>query len=165
MEYNSNVKEVIARLALIRATIAGGAFSDALVAGLNAGMGLMKRRIFNQSLDANGESLGPYYDRFYARKRDRAGRQIRRKDLEFTGTLRRSIEVVTINNTKAEIRITSDETADIARKQEQQIYNLRTGAPANDDNAGKVPIFELSKDEKDVVRTVTRDLIGQRFNF
>jgi hypothetical protein len=36
MEYNSNTKEILARFALIRANIAAGVFSDALVAGLNA---------------------------------------------------------------------------------------------------------------------------------
>lgn len=165
MDYNSNVKDVLARLALIRATIAAGAFSDALVAGLNAGMGVMKRRIFNQSLDADGNSLGPYYSEQYERDRRRRGRQTARKDLEMDGTVRRAIEVVTVNNTKAEIRITNAESADIARYQEVQIYNLRNGLPANSDSGGKVPIFELNADELEIVRTTTRELLAQKFNF
>lgn len=165
MEYNSNTKELLARIALIRATIASGVFSDVLVAGLNAGMGLMKRRIFNQSLDALGNSLGPYFSESYARERRREGRQTGRKDLEFEGTLRRSIEVVAVDNTKAEIRITNTETAEIARKQEVQIYNLLNGGEFDDVGAGKVPIFELSQDEEDVVRTTTRELLAQRFDF
>lgn len=165
MDYNSNVKEVLARLALIRATIAAGVFSDALVAGLNAGMGVMKRRIFNQSLDAEGNILGPYYSEQYARDRRREGRQTARKDLEFHGTLRRSIEVVTVNNTKAEIRITNFETAEIARKQEVQIFNLKNGLPYDADSGGKVPIFELNAEEFDIVRTTTRELLAQKFNF
>lgn len=165
MEYNSNTKEVMARLALIRAQIAAGVFSDALVAGFNAGMGVMKRRIFNQSLDTSGTSLGPYFSEQYERDRVRRGRQVARKDLEMDGTLRRAIEVITVNNTRAEIRITNEESALIARYQEQQIFNLRNGLPANEASGGKVPIFELDADELDIVKTVTRDLIAQKFDF
>lgn len=165
MAYKSNTKEILARLALIRATIATGAFQDALVAGLNAGMGVMKRRIFNQSLDALGNTLGPYFSEQYERDRQREGRQIGRKDLEFQGTLRRAIEVITVNNLKAEIRITNDRSAEIARFQEQQIYNLRNGLPANQESGQKVPIFELSEDELEIVRTTTRELLAQKFDF
>ena len=165
MEYVSNTKEVLARLAIIRAQIASGVFSDALVAGLNAGMGIMKRRIFNQSLDALGKSLGPYFSESYARDRRREGRQTDRKDLEFKGTLRRSIEVVSVNNTRAEIRITSPEEADIARKQEEMIFNLLNNLPWDAFGSGKVPIFELNADEVEITRTVTADLLAQKFNF
>lgn len=164
MTYDSNTKAILARLALIRASVAAGAFSDALVAGLNAGMGAMKLRIFNQSLDATGGSLGDY-EPTYARDRRRAGRQTENKDLEFTGTLRRAIEVVTVNNRRAEIRIVSDDQANIARWQEQQVYNLRTGAPGNEPSGGRVPIFELSPTEQSIVQTTTRALIKQKLNF
>lgn len=165
MIYKSNTKEQLARLALIRANIAAGVFSDSLVAGLNAGMAIMKRRIFNQSLDARGQTLGPYFSEQYARDRRRDGRQTSVKDLENTGTVRRSIEVVTVENTKAEIRFVSLESADIARWQEQQIANLRAGKAANDVSGLKVPIFELNEVELDIVRTTTRDLIRQKFEF
>jgi hypothetical protein len=165
VEYNSNTKDVMARLALIRATIASGAFSDSLAAGLNAGMGIMKRRIFNQSLDANGESLGPYYSDTYERERVRRGRQVAKKDLEMEGSLRRSIEVVTVNNLRAEIRIVNDDTANIARYQEQQIYNLRNGHAGNDATGGRVPIFELSEQEVQIVNSTTKALLAQKFNF
>jgi hypothetical protein len=165
MKYFSNTTEVLARLATIRALVAAGVFSDALVAGLNAGMGLMKRRIFNQSLDAEGVGLGPYFSEQYARDRRRSGRQTARKDLEFEGTLRRAIEVVTVHNTKAEIRITNDKAADIARWQEQQIANLRSNRPANEESGDRVPIFELNPTERSVVQTTTRELLRQKFNF
>jgi hypothetical protein len=165
MEYKSNTNEVLARLKLIRANIAAGVFSDALVAGLNAGMGAMKRRIFNQSLDALGASLGIYFSEQYERDRRREGRQVTRKDLEFEGTLRRAIEVIVVNNLKAEIRITNADSAEIARFQEQQIYNLRNGLPANQANGSKVPIFELSELELQIVRDTTRELLRQKFNF
>lgn len=165
MQYFSNTTEVMARLALIRGLIASGVFSDALVAGLNAGMGLMKRRIFNQSLDAEGVTLGPYFSEQYARDRRRAGRQTARKDLEVDGTLRRSIEVVTVSNTKAEIRITNEETANVARYQGQQIYNLRNNLPANEANGNRARIFELNPTELNVVQTTTRELLRQKFTF
>lgn len=165
MEFHSNIKQVQARLAFIKAQIAGGAFSDSLVAGLNAGMGVMKRRIFNQSQDAEGNTLGPYYSEQYERDRVRKGRQVNRKDLEVDGTLRRAIETVTVNNSKAEIRITNEDSANIARWQEQQIYNLKNGLEANAESGGKVPIFELSTDEKDIVRTTTRELLNQKLTF
>lgn len=165
MTYNSNTTEVLARLKQLRATIATGVFSDALVAGLNAGMAIMKRRIFNQSLDAEGQSLGPYFSEQYERDRRRAGRQTTNKDLEFDGTLRRSIEVVTINNTRAEVRFTNEREADIGRWQEQQIYNLRTGRPANEASGGRVPIFEFNEVENDITRTTTQELLTQKLNF
>lgn len=165
MEYRSNVKEVQARLALIRATIATGVFSDALVAGLNAGMGVMKRRIFNQSLAADGSSLGIYFSEQYERDRVREGRQIGRKDLEFEGSVRRAIEVITVNQTKAEVRLTDEESANIARWQEQQIYNLRNGLPANEASGGRVPIFEFNQLENEIATTTIQELIRQKFNF
>lgn len=165
MQYFSNTDQVLARLAVIRALVASGVFSDALVAGLNAGMGVMKRRIFNQSLDAEGGSLGPYFSEQYARDRRRKGRQTGRKDLEMEGTLRRAIEVVTVNNTRAEIRITNAHQADIARWQEQQIHNLRNNRPANEESGERVPIFELNATEKSIVQTTTRALLDQKLNF
>ena len=165
MEYNSNTKEVLARLIYIRALIASGVFSDVLVAGLNAAMGAMKRRIFNQSLDALGNSLGPYFSEQYARDRRREGRQTARKDLEFSGTLRRSIEVVAVENNRAEIRITNPEEVDIARKQEQMIFNLLNNLPFDAYGSGKVPIFELSDLEAEIARTTTRELLAEKLNF
>lgn len=165
MEYKSNTKEILAQLALFRANIAAGTFSDALVAGLNAGMGVMKRRIFNQSLDAEGVSLGPYYSEQYERDRRQAGRQIGRKDEEMTGSLRRAIEVITVNQTAAQIRITNERDANKARWQEQQIYNLRNGLGANEDSGQAVPIFELNAEEWDIVKTTTRELLLQKLNF
>jgi len=85
--------------------------------------------------------------------------------LEFDGTLRRAIEVVAVNNTKAQIRITNPDSADIARWQEQQIYNLRNGLPANSKSGGAIPVFELDPDEREITKTTTRELLNQKFNF
>lgn len=165
MAYQSNTQQQRERLDQLRILIQSGAVSDALVAGLNAGKAAMQRRIFNQSLAADGSSLGPYYSDQYARDRTRQGRQVANKDLEFTGTVRRSIEVVAVNNSRAEIRFTDDNSADIARWQEQQIYNLRNNLPANEASGGSVPIFTLSPLEISIVQTTTRALLNQRFQF
>lgn len=165
MAYISNTNLLLQRLKAIRTAVDQGNYSDALIAGLNAGMGIMKRRIFNQSLDANGESLGPYYSEQYERDRLRSGRQVARKDLEFQGSLRRSIEVVVINGRRAEVRITNLENALIAGYQEQQIYNLRNGLPANEASGGKVPIFQFSLLETQIADNTTRALLQQKFAF
>lgn len=165
MSYKSNTEQLRARVERLRQLVLSGAVSDALVVGLKAGMAAMERRIFNQSLDAEGRSLGPYFSEQYERDRRKAGRQVAVKDLEFHGSLRRSIDVVTINNSRAEIRFTDPESADIARWQEQQIYNLRNDRPANEASGGRVPIFTLTALERSIVQTTTRALIQQRFQF
>lgn len=165
MQYTSNTNELLERMKAIRQSLETGDFGDAVVAGLNTGMALMKRRIFNQSLDANGVFLGPYFSEQYARDRRRDGRQTARKDLENRGSVRRSIEVVLINNRRAEIRITNARNAEIARYQEQQIYNLRANLPANSASGQFVPIFKLNATELEIVRTTTLALLRQKFNF
>lgn len=165
MEYTSNTSDLLARFRQIKAALETGDFSDALVAGLNAGAAILKRRVFNQSLAADGSSLGPYYSEQYERDRVRKGRQVARKDLEFHGPLRRSIEVIAVNQTRAEVRITNAKNADIARYQEQQIANLRAGRPANEASGDRVPIFEFSPTEEEIVQTTTVALLQQKFNF
>lgn len=165
MAYRSNAQQQRERLERLRLLVQTGAVSDALVAGLNAGMAAMKRRIFNQSLAVDGSSLGKYFSDPYERERTREGRQVATKDLEFTGTVRRAIEVVTVNNSRAEIRLTDAASADIARWQEQQIYNLRNNLPANEASGGAIPIFALNTLETGIVQTTTRALLQQRFQF
>lgn len=162
MPVSSNLEALQLRLGLLRAQIAAGVFSDALVAGLNAAMGLMKRRIFNQREDAEGFTLGPYISEQYKRKREKAGRQVDRKDLEFEGDLRRTIEVVSVNNTRAHIRITNTENAQIAVYLEQQIANIRAGRPANAPSGERVPIFTLNETEQEIMRSTTIALIRQQ---
>lgn len=69
--------------------------------GANNFAGLIKRRIFNEGKDAHGRPLISRsrgrrigaYSYYYARKRLRAGRQASYVDLEFSGRLRRSMQV------------------------------------------------------------------------
>lgn len=67
MGLESNIQDVTARLIAIRDRLDTGPnnavpadFSDAVFSAVNAGMGLMKQRIFNEGLDAEGVSLGKY---------------------------------------------------------------------------------------------------------
>lgn len=163
MAYSSNTKAQREKLQRLKILVAGGAVSDALVAGLKAGTAAMMNRIFNRSLDATGRTLGPYFDDSWIRHRKREGRQVAVKDLEVEGSLRRSIEVVSINNTRAEVRFTDTDSADIGRYQEQQIYNLNNDLPAGE-AAGKIPIFEFNETEIQITQSTTRALIQQRFN-
>lgn len=164
MAYRSNTQEQRARIERLRILVQSGAISDALVAGLKAGTEAMKNRIFDRSLDATGQTLGPYFDDPWIRHRKEEGRQVSRKDLEFTGSLRRSIEVVSVNNSRAEVRFTDTQSADIGRWQEQQIYNLNNDLPAGQ-VGGKVPIFQFNATEVAIVQSTTRALIQQRFQF
>lgn len=165
MKIDSNIEAIQLRLALFKANVAAGSFSDALVGGLVAGMGLMKRRIFNQSMDADGISLGNYISKEYRRLRLKNGRQIAKKDLEFAGALRRAIEVVSINNTRAQIRINNSELAQIAVYLEQQIANIRSGRPANSPTSQRARIFTLSDTEIAILRKNTLELLRQKIVF
>lgn len=67
MKIHSNIPDFINKLQRLKAAVAGGNgdnppvdISDAMLGAINAGMGVMKVRIFNQGRDANGESLGKY---------------------------------------------------------------------------------------------------------
>jgi hypothetical protein len=79
----------------------------------------------------------------YEKKRLTAGRQIQYKDLEFTGDLRRSIDVVKVSNTAVEVVFKDEENANKAEYQEVQVGEIRGG--------GKAPIFGQSDSEKELM--------------
>jgi hypothetical protein len=56
--------------------------------------GEMKQRIFNNGGDAEGGKIGKYKSKAWIQKRSDTGRQTGEVDLEFTGSLRDSIQVV-----------------------------------------------------------------------
>lgn len=56
----SNVAEIVQKLKAAERNASTYDFSAALVSGVNAGMALMKNRIFNTGQDAEGQSLGKY---------------------------------------------------------------------------------------------------------
>lgn len=209
MNLYTNIPEVIKRLQLIKEAVAGasssgeGGIQDALVAALNSGRGLMKRRIFNNSEDATGKPLGKYHgnktrltkDKFSFRRDDEdeekerkkvkrnfnksiknnaddtyteyektrlgSGRQIAKKDLQFSGSLASSIETVRGAENKAAIHISNIENAKIARYQEQQIGNIRAGQNPVKGKAEPAKVFVLSQEEFDTVDVQGKRLITE----
>jgi hypothetical protein len=56
--------------------------------------GLMKKRIFNQGLDAKKTKIGKYKSKSWIKKRDEKGNQTSYVDLQFKGDLIRSFKTV-----------------------------------------------------------------------
>lgn len=164
-----------------------GRFGDALVGALNTGNGLMQQRVFTENQDVEGNSFGNYIGkkhkaRFvpstnktqnkrnkavfgqeltsYQIKRAKKGRQVLKKDLEFTGGLRRAIETQIENEKAAVLNFNNDEAAKIARGQEAQITNIRNGGKGTTKGTG-VKIFTLNKSEKETVNEQGAELIKQ----
>jgi hypothetical protein len=143
----SNIDQVVERFKGYGAKAAAVDPSEALLVGVNAAAGQMKFRIFNQGLDAEGDAFGKYMGRKVTtikQKRLNAGRQIKYKDLEFTGSLRRGIVVLKDGNTRVVCVIPNESLFKIAKYQEEQISKF-TGQDAN--------IFTLSKEERELMRT------------
>jgi hypothetical protein len=210
MAFESNIAALIAKLEALKVKVQTSSekeippdFSDAIFSAVNAGMGLMKQRIFNEGKDAENTTLGVYTgkkskvtkgkystaaegaDQFEekARKKQKAalrkklkassdglyteyekyrlsrGRQIKYKDLELEGSLRRSIECV--KNGKIEVRIQDPEQSKIAGYQEKQIGNIRAGQNANKGTADPAAIFQFSRDEYEQVKKEGAAAIGQ----
>ncbi len=82
----------------------------------------------------------------YERKRVNAGRQVAKKDLEFTGELRRSIQTQKSDKT-AVLEFSNDHAALVAKGQENQITNIRNGGKGYVKGAG-TQIFNLSESER-----------------
>lgn len=182
-----DTKILTQKIERIKESFENGSFSDALVTAVNAGSGLMQQRIFTQNQDVEGNDFGAYVGpktktglRFsknptqskrnksiagqfltaYQKKRAAAGRQVIKKDLEFTGSLRRNIEILTESETAVVLAFNTIDAATIARGQENQITNIRNGGKGNTTGSG-VKIFRLNKVEKEQVVDQGLELIKQ----
>lgn len=164
----SNIEQVIERFKLIRDKSKQIDFSEALVLGVNAAKGSMQFRIFNKGLDNTGNALGKYKGRKkpvvndfseflvgipkalqlseYEKKRLKKGRQIRYKDLEFEGALRRGIVVIKESQDSVVCAIPNAKLYDIAKGQEKQIGTV---------------IFALSEEERELLRTNVIEAVNQ----
>lgn len=166
-----------------------GRFGDALIGALNTGNGMMQQRIFNQNQDVKGQSFGVYIGTKrkarllpatsnstqnkrnkavagqdltgYQRKRALKGRQILKKDLEFSGGTRRAIETQLENDKAAVLEFNNELAAKIARGQEQQIENIRNGQSGTTKGTGATRIFNLNDKEKETVVEQGAELIKQ----
>lgn len=182
----SNIDQVIERFKAKAQQVGQVDVSQALTAGVNAARGAMTNRIFNKGQDNQNVSLGKYKGRkkklskarndslFKKKKREffteladqefseyellriKNGRQVRYKDEELTGTLRRGIVVVKESATKVVCAIPSDRLFLIAGYQEQQIGKIRGGEQPS--------IFALSDAEREILKTNTQEIINQLYD-
>lgn len=97
----------------------------------------------------------------YQRKRANKGRQILKKDLEFSGGVRRAIETQIENEKSAVLAFNNDQAAKIAKGQEQQIHNIRTGGKGNTKGTGATRIFTFDEKEREQVTDQGAELIKQ----
>lgn len=97
----------------------------------------------------------------YQRKRAAKGRQTAKKDLEFYGGLRRAIETQVENEKTAVLQFNNTKAAKVAKGQEQQIHNLRSGGKGTTKGAGAPRIFTLDEKEKEQVVEQGAELIKQ----
>lgn len=176
----TNIEELIAKFKKHAEDLANVDFSEALLVGAEAGLGQMKYRIFNEGLDRDLVELGRYSKKNaeikrkktinaegeeefgldfglspYEKERTKAGRQIRYKDLEFKGDLRRGM-VIGVQPGKAFAWIPNDFLFKIAKYQEEQIGSMRGG--------GTVKIFYPSDDEKTIIQENTQQAIKQIYD-
>ncbi|HEY9364417.1 MAG TPA: hypothetical protein VIQ00_14210 [Chitinophagaceae bacterium] len=97
----------------------------------------------------------------YEKFRVSRGRQIEYKDLEMEGSLRKTIEVVRVENGKVVIVIRNEETAKIAGYQEQQIGNIKAGQNAKTGTAEPAKIFTISQEEYELIKAEGNEAIRQ----
>jgi len=99
----------------------------------------------------------------YQRKRVNKGRQIGHKDLEFTGGLRKSIEIQLESENVGVITFNYDKAAQTAQGQENQITNIRNGLKGTTQGNG-TKIFALNTDEKSNVSEQVHLLVKQKIS-
>jgi hypothetical protein len=113
---------------------------DIMIIALNEVNADYQNRIFNSEQgyrDTKGNAPQPTYSNPYAEKRSNAGRQIKHVDFEFTGALRRSINLVR-ESTGVKLVLNSAQEARIAQYLELQ---------------RNTKIFDLSENEKKELST------------
>lgn len=124
-------------------------------AGVRKKNNALKRKL-KKNIEASGESEFTEYEK----KRLAAGRQIGYKDLEFIGSLRRSIVPAAdeSNSLKRVVCIINNEKEKlIAEGQEFQIARIRG------DEGDRAHIFALSDDERKILKESTKKALTQLY--
>lgn len=116
--------------------------------------GEMKQRIFNRGLASNNSSIGDYKSKFWKKKRDERGNQIGYVDLEFSGDLRNSIQVVEEGKESVVLAIISDLEYNKSQGQEL-IQGKKKGLP-------KLEIFVPTQDEEIETELYISDLLFEK---
>lgn len=177
-KFTSNIGDLVDKWLAIDEKVKTLNVSEALVFGVNAARARMENRIFNKGLDVKLEPLGIYRGKKkkaigkkiladnkklkffvgeedsrtllteYEEKRVKKGRQVRYKDLEFSGTLRRGIVVIKETESKVVCAAPSKRNKDIIEGQEKDL---------------KTTIFTLSDDERDFMRSQIKEAIKQKY--
>ena len=110
--------------------------------------GLLKRRVFNDGKDSKGDSIGQYKSKKWKKKREEKGRQIGYIDLEFTGDLRNSIQVVSEGN---DVYLAIIRDKDFAKAKGNEALR-------------KKDIFLPTEDERERTEKYIEDLIAEDFD-
>lgn len=129
---------------------------DLLLLGGKYLEGEMKQRIFNRGQNSDDASIGAYKSKWWKKKRTERGNQTGFVDLEFSGDLRNSIQVVQENNSEVVLAIISDLEFNKAKGQEL-IQGKKTGGK-------KMEIFIPSKREENETQEYINDLINEKID-
>lgn len=129
---------------------------DLLLLGGKYLEGEMKQRIFNRGLNSNETSIGAYKSKWWKKKRGERGNQVGYVDLEFTGDLRNSIQVVQENNSEVVLAIITDLEFDKAKGQEL-IQGKKSGGK-------KMDIFIPSANEELETSVYITDLLNEKID-
>lgn len=135
------------RLRLLRRILRKN-ISEIEIPALKALKGQMDRRIFRDGRTSTGVSMGPYYSA-WRKVRARAGYQTARKDLEFTGDLRRSIQV----GKSGGRNVLGFTSGDERKKAETNEAFIQRATGSSVFTASK---RELEKVDKEVIRTLDK---------
>jgi hypothetical protein len=184
--FTSNIDELIEKFRVIAERASQVDIATALEAGVNAARGKMEFRIFNDGEDSEGNKLGKYVGKKtglsaknkkkilgkdenrkflagaqkafspYEKKRIKAGRQIRYKDFENTGTLRRGIVVLRETEKRVICAIPSAELRTIAKGLEEQTGKIL--------GKGTLKVFAASKSERQVLIDNTTEALKQLYD-
>jgi hypothetical protein len=128
---------------------------DLLLLGAKDLEGRMKRRIFNDGKNTAETKIGKYTSKYWTKKRSERGNQTGFVDLEFTGDLRNSMQVVKDKNSIYFI-IINDKDFEKSKGQEL-IQGKKKGQ-------SKMEIFTPSKKERTGVQNYIADLIDEKID-
>lgn len=128
---------------------------DLLLLGAKDLEGRMKRRIFNDGKNTAETKIGQYKSKYWTKKRSERGNQTGFVDLEFTGDLRNSMQVVQDKNSIYFV-IVNDKDYDKAMGQEL-IQGKKKGQQ-------KMEIFTPSQKERTGVQNYIADLIDEKID-
>ena len=128
---------------------------DLLLLGAKDLEGRMKRRIFNDGKNTAETKIGKYTSKYWTKKRSERGNQTGFVDLEFTGDLRNSMQVVKDKNSIYFVIINDK---DFEKSQGQELIQGKKKGQ------NKMEIFTPSKKERTGVQNYIADLIDEKID-